>query len=327
MGLMRGNSPAMRSLLGLTVSIGLGYCVYRVVRAHQRKKQHQGCVGTGSIRGPSASEKVSVSASDLEPHHLEKLIDILATSSDISLQEQVLVTLCNSAAFSRNQDIIRNLGGIAVIGNILSGCSQQAKVHALNALNNLSMNLQNQEIIKDYINQTCNNICSTSLNSEVQLAGLRLVINMSVTDNYHNLVVAHLPIFLFLLEEGNTNTQIYSLKVLVNLSANPDMTTILLTSKAPQSLTSIFNSCINRDILVRALTFVANLSKQLKSDSGCNGLFDYDKNSIYNLLFEDASSLQDNLAALFQYPNVEVKEQVSRILINWPGLRPLNYRI
>ncbi|KAG8439960.1 hypothetical protein GDO86_005938 [Hymenochirus boettgeri] len=268
MGLMRGNSPAMRSLLGLTVSIGLGYCVYRVVRAHQRKKQHQGCVGTGSIRGPSASEKVSVSASDLEPHHLEKLIDILATSSDISLQEQVLVTLCNSAAFSRNQDIIRNLGGIAVIGNILSGCSQQAKVHALNALNNLSMNLQNQEIIK-----------------------------------------------------------IYSLKVLVNLSANPDMTTILLTSKAPQSLTSIFNSCINRDILVRALTFVANLSKQLKSDSGCNGLFDYDKNSIYNLLFEDASSLQDNLAALFQYPNVEVKEQVSRILINWPGLRPLNYRI
>lgn len=46
------------------------------------------------------------------------------------------------------QDIIRNLGGLSVIGGMLSNCVPKVKEKALNALNNLSMNIKNQEEIQ-----------------------------------------------------------------------------------------------------------------------------------------------------------------------------------
>lgn len=46
------------------------------------------------------------------------------------------------------QDIIRNLDGLSVIGGMLSNCIPKVKEKALNALNNLSMNIKNQEEIQ-----------------------------------------------------------------------------------------------------------------------------------------------------------------------------------
>ncbi|KAE8616366.1 hypothetical protein XENTR_v10008783 [Xenopus tropicalis] len=229
----RGFSATVRSLLGMAIGAGICYCAYRMLFARQRKKKHRDKKGASRTREKvpgrdlhgalTKPENVSASVSDLQPHHLANLLDILVTSSDSSLQEKVLITLCNSAAFSANHD---------------------------------------------YINQTCSAISLSSLNSEVQLAGLRLIINMSVTDNYHNMVADHLPCFLYLLAEGNNIIQIYTLKVLVNLSANPTMTQTLLTAKGSQSLTSLFDSRVDREILVRVLIFAANLSKHLGSGHG-----------------------------------------------------------
>ncbi|OCT89163.1 armadillo repeat-containing protein 10 isoform X2 [Xenopus laevis] len=332
-----------RSLLGMAIGAGICYCAYRLLFAQRRKKKQRDRVGASSssagekVLGVSALRylhetqaankpgNVSTSVNDLQPHHIAKLLDILATNSDSSLQEKVLITLCNSAAFSVNHDIIRNLDGIHIIAKALSSSSEQTKVNALNALNNLSMNVQNQELIKDYIYQICSAISLSSLNSEVQLAGLRLIINMSVTDNYHNMVADHLPYLLHLLAEGNNNIQIHTLKVLVNLSANPAMTQPLLTTKVEgsQSLTCLFNSRINREILVRVLTFAANLSKHLGSGNGHDLHANYNEDCLFNLLFGDSAPLQNDIAALFQYPDVEVKEQVAILLINLARLRQM----
>lgn len=46
------------------------------------------------------------------------------------------------------QDIIGNLGGLSVIGGMLLDCAPAVKEKALNALNNLSMNIKNQEEIQ-----------------------------------------------------------------------------------------------------------------------------------------------------------------------------------
>lgn len=46
------------------------------------------------------------------------------------------------------QDIIRNLDGLSVIGGMLSDCVPKVTEKALNALNNLSMNIKNQEEIQ-----------------------------------------------------------------------------------------------------------------------------------------------------------------------------------
>ncbi|NXL86929.1 ARM10 protein, partial [Alectura lathami] len=152
---------------------------------------------------------------------LQKLIHLLQATNDPLIQEQALITLSNSAAFSANQDIIRNLDGLSVIGGMLSDCAPKVKEKALNALNNLSMNIKNQEEIQVYIMQVCQNIESAPLDSDLQLAGLRLLTNMSVTSDYHHKMITKIPCFFHLLSEGSERTQIQVLKLLVNLSANP----------------------------------------------------------------------------------------------------------
>jgi len=61
---------------------------------------------------------------------------------------------------------------------------------------------------KVYIMQVCKNIESAPLDSDLQLAGLRLLTNMSVTNAYHYKMINKIPCFLHLLSEGSERTQV-----------------------------------------------------------------------------------------------------------------------
>ncbi|XP_073508376.1 armadillo repeat-containing protein 10 isoform X2 [Phyllobates terribilis] len=291
-----GKMTAARSLLTAALGAGVCYCLYRALSARRKKCGSGAGLRDGVTAGGHWSpefqfENIPQCAGNLEAHHLESLLQLLSGGgSDSSAVEQIFVTLCNSAAFSVNHDIIRSLDGLRIIGGFLSHPDSKVKAGALNALNNLSMNLQNQEQIQAFINEVLKNITESVLNSEVQLAGLRLLVNMSVTNNYHEKMVDYIPNLLNLLEAGND------------------------TTKAPSTLTCLFDSCITRDILIRALTFSANLSENLGRAQQCDGQAHYKEDSLYAVLFEDPAALQRNLAPLILFPDTEIKEQVKRCI-------------
>ncbi|KAF7246668.1 Armadillo repeat-containing protein 10 [Varanus komodoensis] len=249
-----GGAVLRKGLVGLVVGASVCYCVYRVISRKRKKQEAAGTEGetipqerqTGpfscgehAVATPESSllQRVSgisvisstvqkgsgslqqgmdfqKSPQGLEIQHIENLLHLLESTEDPSVQEQVLVTLSNCAAFSVNQDIIRKLGGLSVIGKILSVPVTNVKEKALNALNNLSMNTKNQEELKIYITHVCAETESSLLNSEVQLAGLRFLTNMSVTNEYHYIMTSSIPCFLHLLLEGNERTQVWYLTVL-----------------------------------------------------------------------------------------------------------------
>ncbi|XP_072205905.1 armadillo repeat-containing protein 10 isoform X2 [Excalfactoria chinensis] len=258
-------------------------------------------------------EEIPPSPHSMDADALQKLIHLLKTTDDPLIQEQALITLSNSAAFSVNQDIIRNLDGLSVIGGMLLDRTPAVKEKALNALNNLSMNIKNQEEIQVYITHVCMNIESAPLNSDLQLAGLRLLTNMSVTDDYHYRMMNKIPFFLHLLSEGSERTQIQVLKVLVNLSANPAMRRHFFKAQMP-SLLLLFDNCINRDILLRALVFAANLRRNMKNEDSIMTEDEYSEDSVFRMLCRDSTRFAQKLASLLHHPDTDVKEQVVRIL-------------
>ncbi|KAM3833268.1 armadillo repeat-containing protein 10 [Vipera latastei] len=249
----------------------------------------------------------------LEPHQIKGLLGLLESTEDTLVQEQILVTLSNSAAFSVNQDIIRNLGGLSVIGKMLSAPATNVKQKALNALNNLSMNPKNQEELKIYITKVCEEVDTSSVNSELQLAALRFLTNISVTSDYHYRMTSFIPSFLHLLFEGNERTQVQVLKVLVNLSANPAMAEPLLNSQAPLLL-SLLDSCINKDILLRVLAFATNLRKSMKNEEAYAIQNRYNEDSIFSALSGNSLYTQ-RLASLLHHYDAEVKEQVAKLIL------------
>ncbi|XP_029138795.1 armadillo repeat-containing protein 10 [Protobothrops mucrosquamatus] len=263
---------------------------------------------------PQEGTELSISPHGvLEPHQIKSLLHLLESTEDILLQEQILVTLSNSAAFSVNQDIIRNLGGLSLIGKMLSVPTTNVKQKALNALNNLSMNTKNQEELKIYITKVCEEVDTSPVNSELQLAALRFLTNISVTNDYHYRMTSFIPSFLTLLFEGNERTQVQVLKVLVNLSANPAMAEPLLNSQVKLFFLSLFDSCINKDILLRVLAFSTNLTRSMKNDKGCAIQNRYNEDSIFSTLSGNSLYTQ-KLASLLHHYDAEVKEQVAKLI-------------
>ncbi|XP_048358379.1 armadillo repeat-containing protein 10 isoform X2 [Sphaerodactylus townsendi] len=340
-------------LVGLVVGAGVCYCVYRatsrkrtnemggeaILEGESIQKEHKERVGSTSwgkaqLTTPQQAPIVDVnicsrtgqrhsnhlqqgmnfpvSADGLTTNHIQNLIYLLESVEDPLIQEQVLITLSNSAAFSVNQDIIRNLGGLSVVGSMLSVPAANVKEKALNALNNLSMNIQNQAELKRYINEICEETNSSPLNSELQLSGLRFLTNMSITNDYQYMMTSSIPCFLRLLSDGDERTQTQVLKVLVNLSANPAMTEHLLNAQAP-FLLSLFDSCINKEVLLRVLMFATNLTQHMKKEESAV-VSCHSEDSIFSMLWGNSTKCSQKLASLVLHHDTEVKEQAAKLI-------------
>ncbi|XP_043824381.1 armadillo repeat-containing protein 10 isoform X2 [Dromiciops gliroides] len=262
-------------LAGLVLGAGACYCVYRLAWGKEKSRKtaaaggSRGCpAGPGQTLlqrasglpvvaspSPPAEDDFAKSSSILEAQHLKKLICLLESTEDPLIREKALITLGNSAAFSINQDIIHNLDGLLVIGNILKDPNPKIKEKALNALNNLSMNIQNQREIK-----------------------------------------------------------IQTLKVLLNLSANPAMTSELLSVQVPSSLISLFEGNVEKEILTRVLMLFANLNDNVKQKENAFAQHQFNNGSLFSLLYGESTECTEKLLSLAYHHDVDVKEKVAKIL-------------
>ncbi|XP_044533964.1 armadillo repeat-containing protein 10 [Gracilinanus agilis] len=329
-----GRSREAGWVAGLVLGAGACYCVYRLAWGREKsRKTATACESPGCPAGPeltllqrasrlpvvsspssSAEDNCTKSSTILDAQHLKKLICLLESTEEPLMRERALITLGNSAAFSINQDIIRNLDGLSVIGNILKDPNPKVKEKALNALNNLSMNVQNQREIKVHISQICEETISSPLNSDVQLAGLRLLTNMTVTNDYQHLIANSISDLFNLLSVGNENTKIQTLKVLLNLSANPAMARELLSVQVPSSLISLFVGNMEIEILLRVLTLFLNLNYSIKQKENEFAQDQFDNDSLFCLLYGESTECTEKLLSLLYHHDVQVREKVAKII-------------
>ncbi|XP_059843188.1 armadillo repeat-containing protein 10 isoform X1 [Hypanus sabinus] len=250
----------------------------------------------------------------LEKQQVQVILGLLKGSSDTSIRESALVTIGNSAAFTVNQDLIRNLDGLSVVANCLLDEVTSIKVKAMNALTNLSLNVANQEELKVWIPQILKIQEAATLNSELQVAGLRMLTNFSVTNSHHHMMTKSIPHFLKLLVDGTDNIKVQVLKILVNLSANPELTHDFLCAQVPPLFLFLFDSTINKEVLIRILIFVVNLKENMNSMQGF-GQYDYKVESVHSVLFGNPIKFSQKIAKLVLHQDDEVKQHAARIMV------------
>ncbi|XP_023686915.2 armadillo repeat-containing protein 10 [Paramormyrops kingsleyae] len=341
---------SIKTLLGLVAGAGASYGIYKLmwgsgdkaVMAPQQERSRESGVRGAEVpeQGPSERDpagsamlqpgsllakvsglallngsdrgELSTSSGPLEPHHIKKLLSLLQMDACASDRTQVLVTLGNAAAFSVNQDLIRELDGLHIIAGLLSDPSPEIRVQTLNVLNNLSMNVRNQEHLKVYVSHVLDLIEMSPVNSELQLACLRLLTNLSVTNCHQHLMRNSVTLFLSLLVVSNESLQTQVSKVLVNLSANPDLIEDIMQAQAPASLVLLFDSSTHPGVLLRLLTFVRNLKGWRFLDQAVAS--HRGKDSVYHILLAEGSPLQARLPPLLTHPDAEIKAQVACLL-------------
>ncbi|KAK5614480.1 hypothetical protein CRENBAI_022591 [Crenichthys baileyi] len=333
----------MKALLGIVAGAGASYGLYKLISGQVFKKtkkipqsespgvkrSQQGGVELrpGSLLAKvsgldvvcarpddaASGEIIHQSPNKLELHHLNMLLARLQTSDNPSDRSQFLLTLGNAAAFTVNQNQIRELEGIPIIAGFLPDPAPEVRVQALNALNNLCMNIQNQEQIKLYVPQVLELIEMSAVNSDLQLGALRLLTNLSVTDKHQHLLKESVTLLLSLLVVSNEALQVQTLKVLVNLSSNPDMMDDIVQAQAPASVLLLFDERTSPAVLLRLLTFVGNLKAWRPSAQVADELR-RKQDCLFRVMLDESSQLHGKLVQLLSHPDREIQVQVARIL-------------
>uniref|UniRef100_A0A4X1V760 Armadillo repeat containing 10 n=2 Tax=Sus scrofa TaxID=9823 RepID=A0A4X1V760_PIG len=268
---------------GLVLAAGACYCIYRLTRGQRRGARRVG------LRPSRSAEDLTNGSYDdiLNAEQLQKLLYLLESTEDPVIIEKALVTLGNNAAFSANQVIIRELGGITIVGSQINNPNQSIKEKALNALNNLSVNVENQIKIKVYVNQVCEDVLSGPLNSAVQLAGLRLLTNMTVTNDHQHMLSTYIADLFHVLLTGNGSTKVDS------------------------SFLSLFDGHVAKEILVRVLTLFQNIDNCLKKEGRLALQPAFPEGSLFYLLYGDECA--QKMRALVYHHDADVKEKVTMI--------------
>ncbi|KAM9855012.1 armadillo repeat-containing protein 10 [Aulostomus maculatus] len=269
-------------------------------------------VNTDSV-DVASGDIIHQSSGNLEPQHLRMLLSCLQTCSSPSDRCRILLTLGNAAAFTVNQNLIREFEGIHIIAGFLSDPAPEVKVQTLNALNNLCMNIQNQEEVKVYVSQVLELIEMSPVNSDLQLGALRLLTNLSVTDKHQHLLKDSVTLLLSLLVVSNETLQVQALKVLVNLSSNPDMMDDIVQAQAPASVVLLFDARTASAVLLRLLTFAGNLKAWRPSVQVADELR-RKQDCLFRVMLDESSQLHSRLVQLLSHPEREIQAQVARIL-------------
>lgn len=244
---------------------------------------------------------------------LQRVLNILERTNDPFIQEVALVTLGNNAAYSFNQNAIRELGGVPIIAKLIKTKDPIIREKTYNALNNLSVNAENQGRIKTYISQVCDDTMVCRLDSAVQMAGLRLLTNMTVTNHYQHLLSYSFPDFFALLFLGNHFTKIQIMKLIINFTENPAMTRELVSCKVPSELILLFNKEWDREILLNILTLFENINDNIKSEGLASSRKEFSRNSLF-FLFKESGVCVKKIKALANHNDLVVKVKVLKVL-------------
>ncbi|XP_026640641.1 armadillo repeat-containing X-linked protein 2 isoform X2 [Microtus ochrogaster] len=242
---------------------------------------------------------------------LRKVLALLQKSDDPFIQQVALLTLSNNANYSCNQETIRKLGGLPIIANMINKTDPHIKEKALMAMNNLSENYENQGRLQVYMNKVMDDIMASNLNSAVQVVGLKFLTNMTITNDYQHLLVNSIANFFRLLSQGGGKIKIEILKILSNFAENPDMLKKLLGTQVPSSFSSLYNSYVESEILINALTLFEIIFDNLRAE-----VFNYrefNKGSLFYLCTTSGVCVK-KIRALANHHDLLVKVKVIKLV-------------
>ncbi|XP_045673684.1 LOW QUALITY PROTEIN: armadillo repeat-containing X-linked protein 2 [Phyllostomus hastatus] len=242
---------------------------------------------------------------------LRKVLALLQKSDDPFIQQVALLTLSNNANYSCNQDTICKLGGLPIIANMINKTDPHIKEKALMAMNNLSENYENQGRLQVYMNKVMDDIMASNLNSAVQIIGLKFLTNMTITNDYQHLLVNSIANFFHLLSQGGGKIKVEILKILANFAENPDMLKKLLSTQVPSSFSSFYNSYVESEILINALTLFEIIYDNLRAE-----VFNYrefNKGSLFYLCTTSGVCVK-KIQALADHHDLLVKVKVIKLV-------------
>eukprot|EP00794_Sanderia_malayensis_P006044 gene6044-6746_t len=230
----------------------LGYIAYRAINGPMKSK---------ALEKPTENDDKD----DFGENRFKRLLELLDSVDDEKVSNS-LRRLGTLTAFKEFQVLIRELGGLKRIMRLLKSESMAIKGQALNVMNNLAMNAENQVVLRDLIPDLAELLCQRDVPISVHLAVTRVLTNLTTLDENHDLLIPHAVHLFDLLKSSDKSIQLQILKILVNLSTNRQLTENLLEFDLQiiDSISDFVDYSIDEELLLRAITCLTNILSSLK---------------------------------------------------------------
>lgn len=259
----------------------------------------------------------------ITPYEAQSLVALLYTR-DEGLLLRTLTTITNCAAFSVNQNYLRETGCLSMLCNLLTNpsSSRQVRTAVIQAIGNLSLNQENLKELRCCLTPLMANLDPNNCigGEELLLPSLITLTNLAVLPNWHVKYIKVLHILSALLDRGPEAIQMQVCKLLVNLSCNADMVPQLLAAQAPSSLMEMLTSTREEEFLLRITTVLDNVTSTVRQHSlEPSDLPAEEKapspETLYAAIYglHVADKMRNRVFVLTKHTNEEIKSHAKRI--------------
>ncbi|XP_075410239.1 armadillo repeat-containing protein 12 isoform X3 [Tenrec ecaudatus] len=290
-----------KGVVGLATGAGAIYLLYKAIKAGM-KCQPPICSGSPICIARLAIERERHGRDSGE---LRRLINSLEYKQDEYTKSMILHSITRCVYLLEAEASACTVDDISLVGSMLDDKDNSVKIQALNALKAFSGIRKFRLKIQEHSIKVLELIC-TVWDSELHVAGLRLLNNLPLPDYVHPQLRRVMPALMEILQCDYILAQVQAIRLLSYLAQKNDLLYDILNCQSTQP----------GSLLFEVLVFAERLSEGRNAPHYRVVKWHYNEQSVHEALFGDESRLADRLLALVIHPEEDVQIQACKVIVS-----------
>ncbi|XP_054578244.1 armadillo repeat-containing protein 12 isoform X3 [Eptesicus fuscus] len=204
---------------------------------------------------------------------------------------------------------------IMLVGSMLDDKDNCVKIQALNTLKAFSGIRKFRLKIQEHFIKVLE-LISTIWDSELHIAGLRLLNNLPLPDFVHPQLRRVMPALMEILQSDYHLAQVQAIRLLSYLAQKNDLLYDILNCQVHANFLNLFQAKQTGSLLFEVLVFAERLSEGRNTPHYRAVKWHYNEQSLHEALFGEKSRLADRLLALVIHPEEEVQIQACKVIVS-----------
>ncbi|XP_058033822.1 uncharacterized protein LOC131195703 isoform X2 [Ahaetulla prasina] len=247
--------------------------------------------GTSKVQGLSTDSFYTASIKASVPGELSRLLMSLSPNLDDDTKRMTLRNIAHCIYLKESEASGCTNDDIKLVASFLDDRDKETKTETLNVFKAFATIRKFKIKIQEYVPKIIE-IVTSNWDNNLQFAGLQLLNGLHIPDQTHTLLRTQLTNFMDILLTANTLT------------------------KAPADFLNLFQTSQPGNLLFEMLVFVEQLSEGRQSPQYQSMQWDYNKNSLHEIIFGDNSRLSERLLALIVHPEEDVQTQACKVILS-----------
>nr|XP_005911057.1 PREDICTED: armadillo repeat-containing protein 12 isoform X2 [Bos mutus] len=301
-----------KGVVSLATGAGAVYLLYKAIKAGIK------CQPPFCSASPICIARLAI---ERERHgrdsgELRRLLNSLECKQDPYTRSMILHSITRCVYLLESEASACTNDDITLVGSMLDDKDNSVKIQALNTLKAFSGIRKFRLKIQEHSIKVLE-LISTIWDSELHIAGLRLLNNFPLPDFVHPQLRRVMPALMEILQSDYILAQVQAIRLLSSLAQKNDLLYDILNCQSTQP----------GSLLFEVLVFAERLSEGRSSPHYRAVKWHYNEQSLHEALFGDDSRLADRLLALVIHPEEDVQIQACKVIVSLQcpqdvGIRP-----